>query len=113
MLLKYGKMRKASLIGSLLVAGVAAGYTLTGHRKAPTGTMMFHSSEASLALLSAEAKRCGLRHMKTETIGRFLALVVETPIADPRADCLIRWILAHPEADIGFLGNQAVATEPG
>ena len=72
----------------------------------------FHGSKAALTRLSAEASKCGLLQTKIEKIGRFLALTVQTSgPTDPRTTCLIGWVLDHPEARIGFLGNQALAAE--
>ncbi len=101
--------RVVFLVGSLLLAGVVAAVAST--RPEATATIWFHGSQASLTTLSAEATRCGLLQTRIEKIGRFLTLTVETSgPADPRATCLVRWVLDHPEAKIGFLGNQAVAS---
>ena len=76
------------------------------------GTIAFHGSEASLNLLSVEAKRCGFLKPKIERLVKFLALVVQTSEpADRRATCLVVWVFAHPEAKIGLLGNQAFTGE--
>lgn len=116
-LARGGRLRQMStrallLIGSLLLGGFAVAVVVANTAPEPTGTIVFHGSERSLTILSAEATRCGLRQTKVEKIGKFLALTVRTSgVADTRATCLVRWVLAHPEAKIGFLGNQALASE--
>ena len=102
--------RAVILIGSLLLGGFAVVIAMVIANPEPTGTIRFHGSEASLTNLSAEATRCGLRQTKIERIGKFLAFTVQTSgPAYPGAACLVRWVLAHPDAKIGFLGNQASA----
>jgi hypothetical protein len=99
-------------IGSLLLGAVALAMGVAGTRPEPMQAISFHGSRASLTTLSAEAAKCGLRKTKIERIGRFLALTVYTAgITDESGTCLVRWVLAHPEAGIGFLGNQAFANE--
>jgi len=96
----------------LLLGGLALAIAIASTGPEPTGQIRFHGSEASLTTLAAEAKECGLQKAKIEKIGRFLALTVDTSgLVDPRASCLVRWVLDHPEAKIGFLGNQAFASE--
>ena len=34
-----------------------------------------------------------------------------TAAFDARAACLVEWVLAHPETNVGLLGNQALAEE--
>ena len=104
--------RALLLIGSLLLGGFTVAVAIARSGREPVGTIGFHGSEASLKLLSAEARRCGLPDAKIERIGKFLALMVQTSgPADSRATCVVQWVFAHPEAKIGFLGNQAFTAE--
>ena len=100
------------LIGSLLLGGFAVAVAIASATTEPEGTIAFHGSESSLRLLSVEGQRCGLPKPKIERVGKFLTLVVHTSVpADGRATCVVKWVLAHPEAKIGFLGNQAFVGE--
>jgi hypothetical protein len=75
-------------------------------------TVPFSGSEASLKVLSAEAKRCGISNAKLERIGTFLALTVQTSgPSDAGYQCLVGWVFAHPESKIGFLGNEAFSAQ--
>jgi hypothetical protein len=104
--------RALPVIGSLLLVGFAVAVAIARTETEPEGTIAFHGSEASLNLLSVEAQRCGLPNAKIQRIGKFLALTVQTSgPADSRATCVVEWVLAHPEAKIGFLGNQAFTGE--
>ena len=99
------------LIGSLLLGAFVMEVAVANSAPKPTGTIGFHGSQASLSLLSAEATRCGLFQSKVERIGKFLTLTVKTSgFADPHVACLVQWVLSHPEAKVGFIGNEAFAT---
>ena len=104
--------RAVLLIGSLVLCGFAVAVVLANTETEPEGMMGFHGSEASLKLLAAEAQRCGLPNAKIERTGKFLALMIRTAgPADSRASCVLKWVFGHPEAKIGLLGNQALASE--
>ena len=110
--LRQMSTRALFLIGSLLLGGLAAAVAIASAEPEREGGIAFHGSEASLNLLSVEAKRCGFPKPKIERLGKFLALVVQTSgPADRRATCLVVWVFAHPEAKIGLLGNQAFTGE--
>lgn len=97
----------------LALAGAAAMAFARPDSKHPTA-IRFHGTEGALKRLQAEAASFGFRQWKIEPIGGFLALTVETArIGDNRAACLVEWVFSHPEAKIGFLGNQAVVGKAG
>ena len=104
---------KISLIaGSLLIVGVAVVLALALSAPEAMSTVRFSGSEASLKALSVEAKLCGISDAKVERIGKFLALTVQTTgPSDAGFECLVGWVLAHPQSKIGFLGNGPSSTQ--
>ena len=76
---------------------------------ASLNTLPITGSKASLTTLAAAAQRCGFRDAKVgERIGRFPVVVLNTRgFGDHRTECVIKWIFAHPEQKLGFIGNEA------
>ena len=81
-----------------------------------TFPVMFSGPLPSLRKLAVVARGCGYPGASV-TRASFGAWVValSSPIAPPKKNdpfsCVAKWMFAHPKLDLGFIGNEAQATE--
>jgi hypothetical protein len=73
--------------------------------------LMFGGPVASLQKLATAARQCGYKDAAVAKAS-FGDTVVSLPmmdagVADHRFDCLMKWFLAHPKLELGFIGNKA------
>ena len=73
--------------------------------------MMFGGPIPPLQKLAAAARKCGFKDAAVAEAS-FGATVVSLPmtdvsVSDPRLDCVMNWLLAHPKLELGLIGNKA------
>jgi hypothetical protein len=77
-----------------------------------TFTVMLTGSKASLEKLTDAARRCGYKDAAMAALPQgtpILSLEVPTtlPPEGSRFDCVSKWMFAHPQENLGFIGNAA------
>ena len=104
----------SSLLASAALVAAAGLAACATPAREPPFTLPFVAlvggSEAGLARFEAAARGCGadvrsIPRTRSRRIGIYRDPA--DPSRDPRIECALRWLVDHPEEELGFVGNEA------